>query len=415
MSHPLILSALWSILLLGLVLLLPRLISFLKPHDVRYAWVLILCVAAISRLVPNALLHKGAGYDIESYQIVADTVLNRQDVYSNPDAGSRHPYLPLQMYWLAVSRWLTERFSLPFATVVRIAPILADILIAVTLYFLLMKRAPSVAFFGGMLYALNPIPIYVSAYHGQFDSIPALFILLAIYWLSRSSWMTGGMLGIGILVKSWPVLAFPALFFGTKLWRGRLKVAFLAIAIPLAGVGVYLYFFDGSPLLIFNKALTYNWGIGVWGYGYLVRLLTIALPDFNPLLGKLLLYGRQITIAILAITWWFRARKQKPEAEILTILVTFIAWTHAFSIQYLMWVVPFAVLNMDFRWLKYYTVGAFFYMFLVYNTLILELHITSILPWPQADWFLIMPAGLPAWIIAVLWARERLSYKNIKA
>jgi hypothetical protein len=99
----------------------------------------------------------------------------------------------------------------------------------------------------------------------------------------------------------------------------------------------------------------------------------------------------------------------------LTILVTFIAWTHAFSIQYLMWVVPFAVLNMDFRWLKYYTVGAFFYMFLVYNTLILELHITSILPWPQADWFLIMPAGLPAWIIAVLWARERLSYKNIKA
>ena len=147
MSHPIILSALWSILLLISVISLPRLISHFRLHKFRYAWVVILCVAAISRLVPNAILQTGAGYNIESYQIVADTVLNRQDVYSNPNAGSRHPYLPLQMYWLALSRWVAERFSLPFVSVVRIAPILADILIADILYFMLIKRAPSVVFF----------------------------------------------------------------------------------------------------------------------------------------------------------------------------------------------------------------------------------------------------------------------------
>jgi hypothetical protein len=104
-----------------------------------------------------------------------------------------------------------------------------------------------------------------------------------------------------------------------------------------------------------------------------------------------------------------KARKQAPNSGFLTILVGFFAVTHAFSIQYLVWLVPFAILDEDYRWLTAFTIGAFVYMFLVYNTLILEMHITALLPLPQADWFLIMPSGLPAWVVTVGWLVKRFT------
>jgi hypothetical protein len=73
-----------------------------------------------------------------------------------------------------------------------------------------------------------------------------------------------------------------------------------------------------------------------------------------------------------------------------------------------MWVVPFAILGPDGRWLTRYTLGAFAYMFLVYMTLIFTDNITRLLPWPQADWFIIIPASIPAWLVTVGWLRSRL-------
>jgi hypothetical protein len=118
--------------------------------------------------------------------------------------------------------------------------------------------------------------------------------------------------------------------------------------------------------------------------------------------------ARYLTLIALGTAWILRARHERPKAGVLTVLVVFFAVTHAFSVQYLMWMVPFAVLNEEHRWLTRYTLAAFAYMLLAYTTLILEMHITNLLPWPQADWFLIMPAGLPAWLVTVGWAKERL-------
>jgi hypothetical protein len=92
----------------------------------------------------------------------------------------------------------------------------------------------------------------------------------------------------------------------------------------------------------------------------------------------------------------------------LTILLVLFAVTHAFSIQYLVWPVPFAVLAGNRRWLSRYTLAAFGYMFLVYATLIFTNSITRLLPMPRADWFIIMPAALPVWLVVVGWAWGRL-------
>jgi hypothetical protein len=445
----LLLAALWALVLLGLFLLASRILSrrrdvlaepgvaLREPPDQSgrpvvaaqqgnaltkpQAVLLVIGVALIARLVPNFLLPMGAGYDVESYQMVGNLVLSGDDVYTNPDTADRHPYLPLQMYWMGFAVWLAEATGIPFVKIVRLAPIGADVGIALLL-FLHLRRSVSMdqAVRGGLLYALNPVSVFVSAYHGQFDAIPALALLLAVMTLENAPLCAGGWLGLGILNKSWPVLALPCLWSAAGGWRARWRLLAGVVTVPLLGLGLYLAVFRGQIGTVLARAMGYNWGVGVWGYTYLFRLFSVLELIPGDALAWLMQYGRYITLAALGLAWALRARKESPGAGTLTVLVVFFAVTHAFSIQYLVWLLPFAIgcglsqsagrstFARQDRWLTRYTLGACAYMLLTYTTLALAMRINLLLPWPQADWFIIMPAGLPVWLVTVAWARSRL-------
>jgi Gpi18-like mannosyltransferase len=226
-------------------------------------------VALCVRLIPNLFLPMGAGYDIESYQIVGNLVLHKENVYTSQEAMRRHPYLPLQMYWMAFSLWFAQTFNLPFVKIVRLAPIFADAGIATWITFRLHNRLPlPSAFRGGLLYALNPITVFVSAYHGQFDAIPVLLTLVAIEVIEVSPLGSGLVLGLGILDKSWPVLALPSLLAAVRNWRQRFSLALGCVLIPALGTLAYALLFKASLWAIIHRAISYDWGIGVWGYTY---------------------------------------------------------------------------------------------------------------------------------------------------
>jgi hypothetical protein len=407
LSLSVLLSALWILLLLAGWLRLGKDLPWAEA-SAKKAMVLVGATALLARMVPNLLLSAGSAYDVESYRIVADLLLNGQEVYTQTASVNRHPYLPLQMYWMAFGRWSSLALELPFVKVVRLAPIAADVGIALLLFASLRRMGTRAGLQGGLSYALNPIPVLVCAYHGQFDAIAAFFTLLAIYWLKSSPALAGGSLGLGILSKSWPVLALPSLFVGTRGWKNRIVLLGVTLTIPLAGILLYVAIIGGEPKAILERALGYNWGLGVWGYTYALRLLSLAQPGATTLFNWFVRNGRYVTLLGLGLVWFFRARKQQPGDGILTTLVAFLALTHAFSIQYLMWVVPFAILVRDQRWLRRYTYAALAYMFLVYMTLILTDNITRLLPWPQADWFIIIPASIPAWLVTVGWLGTRL-------
>lgn len=406
-------SQIWSILLLIGYLVAPRLAGKIRPFGVVASASLILAIGLLVRLVPMAILPVGASYDIESYHIVGELVLDGEDVYASQQAENRHPYLPLQMYWSALISKATAQNPLSFPRAVKLLPVLTDTMIAGVLFFSLRFSSrqysdQSMAFLGGLLYALNPIPVFVSAYHGQFDALPALFTLLSFHWLSRTPGISGLMLGFGILSKSWPVLALPSLLSGLTTWSKRLIFLLFCGLVPLLGLAVYRAFFDANLLQVALNAISYNWGLGVWGYTYFIKLLAYLQPGWNGLFDWWVKNGRYLTLAGLGLIWWIKARKQSPQDGFLTILVCFFAFTHAFSIQYMMWLVPFAILGQANRWLNWYTIAAFIYMFVAYNTLILVTFITRILPWPEADLFIIIPLGLSAWLVCVAWALERL-------
>ena len=419
MSIILTLATLWSLGLLVASLLLLRCdLSALTAR--RWAPWAIVGAALLARIVPNLLVPVGAVYDIESYGIVGDLVLAREDVYTSPLAVKRYPYLPLQMYWSALARWLSLASGLSFLRIVRMLPIAADAGLAWVIYAGVIRLTGSrrAGLLGGLLYACSPISVLVSAVHGQFDSLPVLFVLLAwTVWRSDKTerWrliLSAFWMGMGILIKSWPVLLLPVMLLQVQGWRKRLLYLVTAGAVSVAAILFYLVAFSGDLGPLLSRVLGYNHGVSSWGYTYLVRLVAMHVPSLRGVFFWLIDYSRYITLALLAIAFWVRVRREPAHQGFVTLLVTFIACTHAFAIQYLVWIVPFGLLAREHKWLVRYTLGALAYMLLAYMTLILDMRIQWILPWPDANWYLIIPASLPVWLVAIGWAWERLTSRT---
>ncbi len=390
----------------------------------RWSLWAIVAVALLVRLVPALLLENGAPFDIQSYEVVADLVRSGTDVYTSEATVNRHPYLPLHLYWLAGARGIAEGSGIAYAKVVKLLPIAADVAIAVVLVWFWRVAQGRAGTAGeaerlGMLYALNPVPVLVCAYHGQFDAEPVLWMVLATVFMAlppgvlsvqQQSMGAGAWLGLGILTKSYPVLALPALLPNVKGWSQRALFIAAMGAVPLLGVLLYTLLFNAQFWEVVQRAIGYNFGIGIYGYTYFARLAREVGGD-GRWLQWAVEYGRYITIGLLAVVWWIKARHQSAPAALLTILVAFFAVTHAFAIQYLVWLVPVALLNRETRWLIAYTIAAYFYMVVAYWGLIFATDITALMPLPQADYLLIMPASLPIWGVSVawLWARVRRS------
>lgn len=396
----------------------------------------IVVVALLVRLVPAALLDQGAPFDIQSYEVVADLVRGGTDVYTAEETVNRHPYLPLHLYWLAAARNLSEASGIGYAKVVKLLPILADVVIAAVIVLFVRRvggggRAtleedgavrPRTAFQSGvaermgMLYALNPVPILVCAYHGQFDAEPVLWMVLATVFTAlpiggASGWQqsisAGAWLGLGILTKSYPVLALPALIPSLKGWGNRVWFVVAMGVVPLVGVLLYATLFNAPFFEVVRRAIGYNFGVGIYGYTYFARLMRDVGGEPRWLQWAVE-YGRFITVGLLAVVWWVKARHESAPAALLTILVGFFAVTHAFAIQYLGWLVPIALLTLETRWLTAYTIAAYFYMAIAYWGLIFAPAITTLMPLPQADYWIIMPSSLPIWGVSLAWLWQRL-------
>ena len=95
---------------------------------------LVLLIALVVRLIPAALLPRGAEYDIDSFRRVADTLLKGGTVYDSPLVAGRHPYLPFQLYLIWGAGYISSVSPLPFVFVVKLAPILADAALAVLIF-----------------------------------------------------------------------------------------------------------------------------------------------------------------------------------------------------------------------------------------------------------------------------------------
>ncbi|HSH02159.1 MAG TPA: hypothetical protein VLL52_06520 [Anaerolineae bacterium] len=370
---------------------------------------IVMGVATLARLVPTILLPVGAGYDIESFALVVDAWQNEAEIYAA--VHNRHPYLPFYLYILRGVGWFVNTTGLPLVIGLKLPAVIADILLAGALVGIMRWRERSwrVAYRAGWLYALNPIPILVSAYHGQFDAIPALFMVMAAaLWSYKGRWLISSLvLGVAVWSKTWPIFLWPVIFLRLNRWRERIIFTLCVFAIPTLGTLLYIWWFNIPAYNILSRAL-YHAGVpGFWGYSAFLGL--VGQTWNSGFLGLLWPYRRYILIlaAASALLWTHR---QTTIDALLTLILTIFIVTPGMGIQWLLWVVPLAILVEDYRWLRLFSwAGLSFLLGQLYG-----IHMYN---WAQIwfgnEWYIAMIRiySIPAWLATFFWTADRYGWQ----
>jgi hypothetical protein len=305
--------------------------------------------------------------DILRYRRVGAHVL---DVSWNPYQAARlYPYPPVWVWVEAACEWLARHSGLSFAVLVKLPVLGAELAIVALLARWGAERGGS-ARWAPWLYALHPVAVLISGFHGQFESLALLMILLAARASERGRHDTAALaLAAGIAVKSFPVLAVPVLMLRVTGTAARLR--FLALALlPVALLLIPYLAHDAGAVLRelfgYGGVADFGW-IAVWrGARWLI--------DGTLGRGEARYWGPLIPAAkvvFLAAYAFVLARRRGTGDVVVTILALFAAFQAfygALSAQYLLWVVPLAVLRPD-RWLALHGVAATvglvgFYLFL---------------------------------------------------
>lgn len=401
-------SFLWLLLVTTAFLMVGerRVARLLQPG--RYPLLLLMLLALGARLLPYLLLPVGAAYDIESFKLVGEALLAGEDVYTSAARG-RYPYLPLQMYAIGGAALLGQETVVPFIVWLKLPAVLADLAVTAVLYlaFRRSRRSVDAASTAALLYALNPLTVMVSAYHGQFDAVPVLLLLLAWYlWeFGQRAWLSAAALGTAILNKTWPAVFLPVILIRLPSHRQRIIYAATALAVPLVFTLGYVLAFGSDPTPMLRRAFTHAGVSGYWGISAALTLLSNLLLNGDAVaLSSILSQGILLAAALFSL--WY-TRIQSSLDALLTILLTVFAVTMGMGIQWLMWPVAFAALAGEKRWLKWYSLAGALMMTVHLFTLHFPSGIAQVLPPAPTD-FVLRSIGFPVWLVILFWLYARL-------
>jgi hypothetical protein len=122
-------------------------------------------------------------------------------------------------------------------------------------------------------------------------------------------------------------------------------------------------------------------------------------------------HGRWLLAGGLLATWWYSYRRAFDAlAAILATLTVFYFATVGFGLQYVLWIVPFALVARE-RWLWPYTLAATTLLLLAY-VMGPDAYLPPAIEWPTMRLhlreFIVKLASLPVWLICGLWALSLL-------
>jgi hypothetical protein len=309
--------------------------------------VLLPVTAALALRLAAALSFDRVEADVERYERVARHLL---DESANPYATERlYPYPPPWAACEAAALALARAGVGWFALNVKLPVIAADLAIVAMLAH--AAAGGLAAPLSAWLYALHPVSLLVSGVHGQFDAIPLAFLLLAVLLVERRR-VTASALALagGIAVKSFPLLALPFLACAAgPSRRAALRYAALALA---PGALLLVPFALADPPALGRELFAYG-GVADFGWTGVARglewLASGALPRsearFWPtaaLASKLLFVLGWLALALSARGGRLALA---PRLAVLATLLAFAVLYGLQSAQYLLWVVPFALLR----------------------------------------------------------------------
>ena len=262
-----------------------------------------------------------------------------------------HPHSPVTTWGYYLVGLFAEKTGLPFSTVVKFPAILSDLAITVLIYLSVLKlRADSrKAFLSGLFYALNPLIVIITGLNGQFDSTTILFCLLSWYFwrfgAKGSLVLSALFLGIGIVVKEFPIILYPLFFFRLKDNRERF-IYTAAMLLPVFAIIVLSVLFYTPEFMVWLTK--YQAMHGFWGISLILQFLEHRVGGFFILLNNLSQQnGRFLLLPIFLFIWIAFRKRLDLISAIVMIFSAFYFFTSGLGVQYLVWIIPFAIIKGD--------------------------------------------------------------------
>lgn len=325
-----------------------------------------LVAALVFRLPESAVIN----FDKDSLEIVGQLVRDRVDVYSRPE---RYPYFPFFAYWFGATSWFSSTTGLPFEPLPKLAGIAADAGIAV----LLLKWWRPIGERGlrlGLFYALNPLTILVSSVHGQIDSGAVFFLLAAAYTIRgdvtpRSGLVTGALLGLAVVSKTWPIAFLPLFVLRLPTWRARTEVTVLTFGVVGLSLLVYSTIFGVDPRHAIDTIREYEGVRGQWGmFVALYHLGNAGVPGAIRLHDLGAEWDKYLLVAALGVGTALAWRADIARGIGIALLATMVVF-YGWGYHWMMWAVPFLLLGFPLRvaaayyWVAAATLVAVFFFY----------------------------------------------------
>ncbi|HNU35326.1 MAG TPA: hypothetical protein PKJ15_01905 [Methanomassiliicoccales archaeon] len=254
-----------------------------------------------------------------------------------------------------------------FNIVLKLPIIIGDALVGLTLYRIVEARKGAAAAEKAFLvWFLNPLVIFVSSVHGQFDVLAAYFALIGVMgFMDKRYLLSGAFLGLGVLLKLFPaylVISFGlillvSLFNAAK--AGRSGEALKSIAAFISGGALSLL--SVLPFLLSSNSFldyvlrrgTYS-SIGGMNAWFIMPFLGAIDGEGGgsgegiPVGLVLLIIGVALTVLVTLLIIWKVPGKDRPLYSALAVITVVMVTQSVTNPQHLIWLFPLMVVFSSF-------------------------------------------------------------------
>lgn len=318
--------------------------------------------------------------DITSWHRFADQIYpdGLVTIYATDDQFNHPPAMAVGLWLL---RFVVGTSSDWFPFFFRLPAILADagsayLVWKFALHYLPSRRRSLLV----LIFAINPVSVMVSGFHGNTDPIFTFLILASAFILVFKSAprIAGCIFGLALNVKIVPLILLPAFYFWLSDWKPRIRFGVGAATVFLAG---FVPHFIRVPNGILQNVLGYESFGGYWGIS---RLL--GNPEWFSSAAKLV-------ILLLVVGYSYFTTLTNKESQALNstanlhgedliraiggTYIIFLVFTPGFGVQYLIWLLPFSVFWGRFH--LAYTILSSCFIYSIYT------YWSGVIPWNYAN------------------------------
>jgi hypothetical protein len=284
-----------------------------------------------------------------------------------------------------------------FPLLLRLPGIAADVVTALIVWRLITvdlrgKLSPRWA----NLFALNPVSFMVSGYHGNFDSVLAMFVFLATYCAFKERLeLCALFFAFAADVKVAALILAPVFFF---YWLGRGKALRFGIVTAFLLLPIWIVPLSQYPALVLQRVFGYGSYWGIWGITYWLRetgyppFHLVSFYALNPIQERIMTALKFVTLSAVVVLAWRRSRLSPMSifASVSYSFGIFFAFAPGVLLHYLAWPSCIALFHAR-RWYLILLVTSSIFLFRCYTV------INHGLPWDKGLFTVNVLDGWIAW------------------